>query len=353
MSRSISRPVRQALGSNKLDFYGASYPAVDAQAYAGSLSDTCVGRASTHRSRCRLRSLLRVFPAGRSRARFAWSAAIRALLRGPPRRSDELASLASDCDGTQSTEWVTTRMETRIPCTHGGLPRQIVFMTRAFAPAARSQPRPARFARRPHTALRLAAEKTSRSSSRVQRSTLLSVGDSFARSCTDLRFPWNQQRADRAAPRAMGRRGERPGERRLRAFLGERLVGTPSPRPLPRPPCNRVAGTKSPGSSPPFPRDETSRMSPALVLSGDLDAGTTTADAKRVARLFPGSRVRRESRIPGHHTAATHGSTAPSRSSFSSWASSQPATQAVASSNEFRLPRLGRSPKRRARRGGE
>ena len=82
---------------------------------------------------------------------------------------------------------------------------------------------------------------------------------------------------------------------------------------------------------------------PVLVLSGDLDTGTTTSDAKRVAKLFPEGRFI-EIANSGHHTLFNARGDCSAAIIDSFIESFTPGDTSCATSNEFVFPALGRFP---------
>jgi hypothetical protein len=93
----------------------------------------------------------------------------------------------------------------------------------------------------------------------------------------------------------------------------------------------------------PVPADGDYPKVPTLVLSGDLDSITPTANAKRVAKLFPGSRFV-EIANSGHNTAFNFRSDCAGSMVVSFIDQLSPGDTSCARSNEFVIPAIGRFP---------
>ena len=171
--------------------------------------------------------------------------------------------------------------------------------------------------------------------------TTFSAGDSWARSCTDLPFPWRksasiEQRRMQWEDEVEDLEDDDFGPFSVDAWLA------PPPLSVFPDPCIAWPAPNRP-FEPAVPAGTRFADLPVLVLNGDLDTGTTTADAKRVARLFPRSRFV-ELANSGHNTLVNARSDCSAAIVGQFIESLTPGDTSCASSNEFVFPALGRFP---------
>jgi hypothetical protein len=172
---------------------------------------------------------------------------------------------------------------------------------------------------------------------------VFSVGDAFARSCADLRFPWdvNASVAQRQAQwqDAVDDRDRDDFEPfSVRAWLAPPPIG-PYPDPcIAWPAPNRPV-------EPVVPKHTRFPAVPTLVLAGEYDVGggTTSADDKRVARLFPDSTFV-EVANAGHHTNITRRFACAAELVVQFVEGLSLSDASCAGSNEFVFPAVGRFP---------
>jgi pimeloyl-ACP methyl ester carboxylesterase len=338
--------VRQALGIDKLNFYGGSYAAVDGQAYAAHFPD--------HLRSIVLDSPVRIVgfdPFAESSAE-----AIARTVRLICQRSANCR--ADHSDAADDLEWLARRLRKHPVDGTGydadGIPHT-VDVTEAFlakitwndaggyvavgeiAAAAHSLRRGDKV-----PLLRLAAENDfDIFEPETTDPTQFSAGDSWARSCTDLRFPWSTSASVEQRRAQWEDELEDLEEDDFGPFSVDAWLAPPPLSVFPDPCITWPAPTRP--FEPAVPAGTKFARLPVLVLSADLDTGTTTHDAKRVAKLFPGSRFV-EIANSGHHTLlnARFDCSAAIIGQFIE--SLTPGDTSCAPSNEFVFPALGRFP---------
>jgi pimeloyl-ACP methyl ester carboxylesterase len=301
--------VRAALGIDKLEFYGASYAGVDAQAYAarfGSHLDALVLDSpvkivdiddmarSTPPAMVRAVSLICKRSASCSADRSAPGALVSWLaqrLRRHPVRGVRVDS-AGKRDHVRVTEGTLAwrLLSSSFPL---GVDTEI---TAAAAALKSGDDTPL---------LRLAAETAGPligpfSGDRSSAVSAFSGGDNFARFCTDATFPWSKnaslavrRQQFESARAALAANTFAPFS--VSAWLAAAPVG-----PLGPDPCMSWPAP-APSVPPAVPAGAIFPSIPTLVLSGDLDTTVPSADARDVAKLFPDARFV-ELAGSGHHT---------------------------------------------------
>jgi pimeloyl-ACP methyl ester carboxylesterase len=295
--------LRAALGIERLEFYGASYSTVDAQAYAARFPERLsaivldspvkvVGYDSFYGTGAaaiaRAVELVCKRSVGCSRehrhasADLAWLAQ---RLRAQP-----LDGVGIDATGNPHQLHVTEGFLVRI-----GYNDQGAFVAYAEVAAAASALR----AGDPVPLLRLAAKSDDPFFGDEGDPTSFSNGDNAARFCIDQEPEW-----DKGAPPAarrlqweVARAALAPGS--FAPFSVEALTASP-PVGLQPDPCIAWPAPRA-GTPPAVPAGAVFPRIPVLVLVGDLDVGTPAADARSIAALFPKSRFV-EIANTGHHT---------------------------------------------------
>ena len=129
--------------------------------------------------------------------------------------------------------------------------------------------------------------------------TLFSLGDNSARFCTDQTFAWDKQSSESERRAQFEQARSKLDPNRFAPFS---VSGWLVPPPLgisPDPCIAWPAPTHSPEA--PIPPGTTVAGVPALVLTGELDAGLPPAESTQVTRMFPNSTVV-NLKGSGHHT---------------------------------------------------
>jgi pimeloyl-ACP methyl ester carboxylesterase len=340
--------VRSALGVDKLDFYGGSYASQDIQSYAVRFPEHL--RSAVLDSPFTLVGWDPFFHTG-----------VGAINRSIQLICDRSQSCAAEHrDALRSVAWLARRLR-RDPLEGtgrdaAGQPHDVrvtegfllwrLLLSENGGYVALSEIAAAAEALRAGDSvplLRLAAEHDEPLFGDEGNPTVFSAGHNFARFCTDAPQPWNKNA---------------PIPKRLRQFLAARaavpsdayapfsvdgwlapfptgVIGPdpcivwPAPERKPTPAIPR--GAKFPGDV------------PALVLSGDLDLNTPTADSIGLARAWPGSRFV-EIANSGHHTATHARSDCADPMIVTFIAELEPGDTSCASDTQPWFPAVGRFP---------
>jgi pimeloyl-ACP methyl ester carboxylesterase len=297
--------VRAALGVSQFDFYGGSYAGVDIQAYAARfpgrlrsvvLDSSVLLSVEDGWNSAEPAQVVKAVELVCERSPLCRSAnpdpvgELRWLVRRL--RAEPVDGVGRDADGGTHRLHVTEAMLAALLQNEaGGL------LVQGEIPAA------ARALRVGDSAplLRLAAENDFPAFHGVTSDpTSLSLGDNFARFCTDGTFQWDKSGspAQRRAQFEQAREALNPD--RFAPFsldawvvpaplgyLPDLCIGWPAPTHSPEPPV--PAGTKAPGL-------------PALVLTGDLDLSVPPAESTQLTGMFPQASVVSLAES-GHHTA--------------------------------------------------
>ena len=296
--------VRRALGYPKIAYYGASYSAVDAQAYAAHFPgrvesivlDSPVKVAGFD-------PFYRSNPPEMARALDLVCARSASCSADHRRASDDLAWLARrlrqhPLDATAADATGTAH---ELHVTEGFLASHIMFNDSgafigfgelaAAATALRDGD--------PAPLLRLAADSDGPFFGDQGDPASFSSGDNAARYCTDMPFPWSK-----SAPVEVRRRQWQHARDALApdTFAPFSVDGwlAPPPDGLAPDPCIGWPAP-GPGVEPVLPPRASFPAVPVLVINGDLDMNTPSADARDVARRFPAARFV-ELADSGHHT---------------------------------------------------
>jgi pimeloyl-ACP methyl ester carboxylesterase len=291
--------VRRALGIAKLDLYGGSYAGQDVQSYAA--------RYPEH-----VRSAVLDSPLVMStfdRPGFVFDDFGTDLARAVPRIVRRLCSRSGNCSAERphprgDLAWLAQRLRNSpldgtgydaegnphsVHVTEGVLAWQIL-QAEDFSMTPQSEAAAAAGALRHGDEvplLRLAAEAEAPQGG-PGPATDFSVGDNFARFCTDGTFPWNK-----GAPEHVRRRQWR----HARSELGPNHFGIFSVHnwmdhavsPLSPDPCLAWPAPKR-HAPPPIPKHaDLPGQVPALILTGDLDLSVPPADSKPLIHLWPHS----------------------------------------------------------------
>jgi pimeloyl-ACP methyl ester carboxylesterase len=295
--------VRAALHVQRLDLYGASYAAVDVQAYA-------------FRFPHRLRAVVLDSPVPATDFDPWNTSTAGAIQRSVRLLCARSASCSADHpDGAAELSWLARRLRQR-PVDGVGYDAAAVahtlhvtesFLAAHIGPnanggfvAASELPAAARALRHgdPLPLLRLAADSDSSPFEDAGDPSHFSAGESLARFCTDNRFQW-----DRNAPIAERRaqwvsaRDALPRDR-FAPFSVEAWAVTDNFNPDP---CIAWPAP-SRHLEPPVPPGARFPNLPALILAGDLDTFVPLEDNRRVADQFPNRRFVTIANT-GHHTA--------------------------------------------------
>jgi pimeloyl-ACP methyl ester carboxylesterase len=347
--------VRAALGVSQFDFYGGSYAGVDIQAYAARFPDRL--RSAV------LDSSMRIDPSD------PWNSAEpaqivkavellcerSALCSGAnPNPADELAwlirrlraepveGIGLDADGVVHHVRVTeATLGAMLQLEDGGL------LVQGEVPAA------ARALRSDDSTplLRLAAENDFPSFSGGPRNpTVLSVGDAFARFCTDGRFQWDKagSPAQRRAQFDQARAALSPDRfdpfsldawvvPAPLGYLPDLCIGWPAPTHDPEPPV--PDGTVVPGL-------------PVLLLTGDLDLTVAPGVSTRLTGMFPNASVVSIAES-GHHTSFGFQSACAQRLVVRFVAARQPGNTSCAAHPTLIVPARDSFPRRASAQGPE
>ena len=286
--------VREALGIETLDFYGGSYAGMDIQAYAVRFPD-------------RLRSAVLDSPVTLSPYDFdaptvnAINRAVRLICaRSQTCRADHGNAL-------DDVAWLARRLRDRplegVGPDAAGEPHQVrvtegvllwrILTSDAGGFVAVSEVAAAAAALRdgdPVPLLRLAAEGDGSILADEGEPTEFSAGHNSARFCTDTPMPWDKDASGAARLQQWREARDALAEDvfapySIDAWLAPAPIGPLGPDLCIAwaPPGRDVEPPIPPGAT--FPRSV-----PALVLSGDLDSNTPTADARRLAKAWPNSR---------------------------------------------------------------
>jgi pimeloyl-ACP methyl ester carboxylesterase len=342
--------VRQALGIDQLDFYGASYAGVDAQAYAARFPD--------HLRTIVLDSPVKIvgFDPFSESAPPAIERAVRLIC-------ERSANCSADHgDAGDDLEWLARRLRRHpldgVGYDPNGSPHtvhvsegflaKIAYDDPSNSPADSEIAAAARSLRHGDGTplLRLAAEGDFEIfAPESDDPTVVSAGDNWARGCIDLSFPW-----DRSA--SLARRQvqweDAVGDLERDDFEPFSVKAWLSPPPLGvyPDPCIAWPAPNRPVELPVPARTKFADV-PTLALSGDYDngGGTTSADVKRVARLFPGSRFV-EIANASHHTVITRRFECAASIVVQFVEQLAPGDTSCAQSNEFVIPAVGRFPEK-------
>jgi pimeloyl-ACP methyl ester carboxylesterase len=296
--------VRRALGIKKLDLYGRSYAGVDVQSYAA--------RFPRH-----VRSAVLDTPmvTGTFNAPGSEFDDVRTdIARAVPRVADLLCARSASCSAERQTArgdlaWLARRLRHRALDGTGydaqGTPHQ-VRVTEGFLAWIILQAEDSNFTSLSEIGaaadalragdrvplLRLAAEGDAANAANADGGdpTAFSVGDNFARACTDLAFSWDEDSPISTRLRQWQRARNALPPDRFGLFSVEGWLARPTSRVAPDPcivwpaPRRRVPPPIPPGAKLP------GRV-PALVLAGDLDFGfpRSPADSKSLTHLWPHS----------------------------------------------------------------
>jgi pimeloyl-ACP methyl ester carboxylesterase len=301
--------VRAALGINTFEFYGASYAAVDVQAYAS--------RFASHLHAIVLDSPVKIVDVD-DLSRSTPPAIVRAISL-VCRRS---AGCSADQPAPRATlSWLARRLRHHpvvgvgiastgqrhhLRVTEATLAWRL--MTSSFPPTVYTEIIAAAAALKSGDdvpLLRLAANTAGPLvgpfiGDRSSAPSAFSGGDNFARFCTDTTFPWSKD-----APIDLRRQQFESVKAGLAPntfapfSVGAWLSGSPV-GPLGPDACVTWPAP-APSVPPAIPAGTTFPSIPTLVLSGDLDINVPTADARDVAKLFPDARFI-ELAGSGHHT---------------------------------------------------
>jgi pimeloyl-ACP methyl ester carboxylesterase len=296
--------VRNALGVDKIDFYGGSFAGMDIEAYAarfpqhlrsvvldspvvlsagGPFNPLMAPQSAAVVKRVCERS------ATCSTANRNPAASLRALIRRL--RAKPVKGVGRDATGAKHHLTVTeARLARMLQSDAGG------FVVQGEIPAAWSALRHGDSA----PLLRLAAENDSSIfESDGSPAETFSVGDNIARYCTDQTFQWDKSasEADRRTQFAAARAALRPDA--FAPFSVNAWVQPPPFGLLPDPCIGWPAPTHA--LEAPVPAGTVTQGVPALIVTGDLDLSVAPSESAQAARQFPESTiVSLES--SGHHT---------------------------------------------------
>ena len=339
--------VREALGIEHLDLYGGSYAAQDFQAYSVRFPD-------------HIRSIVLDSPftsLGYDTFFETTAEAAVRTIRLICKRSETCS--ADHRDAVDELEWLAKRLRKR-PIDGVGFDadgvQHTVHITEAFLAnklatsdaggyLAPSELAAAAEALREEgdrvPLLRLAAENDFPFFVGEPDPTSFSAGDNWARFCTDAKFPWRKSASIEQRHAQYEDEVEDLDRDEFDPFSIDAWLAPPpdgvSPEPCivwPAPDRKLEAPVPARGDYP---------DAPTLVLSGDLDSVTTSADARRVAALFPDSRFL-EVANSGHHTALNFRSDCVGPIVVSFIAEFSPGDTSCTRSNEFVVPARGRFP---------
>jgi pimeloyl-ACP methyl ester carboxylesterase len=338
--------VRQALGIDQLDLYGASYASVDAQAYAAHFPE--------HLRSVVLDSPVRIvgFDPFAASSTEAIARATRLICkRSASCRADhsnaarDLAWLAKrlrkhpvdgtgfDADGIAHTVHVTEAFLAKIAWNDAGGYVGVSEIAAAADSLRDGDKVPI---------LRLAAENDFEIfEPEFTDPAEFSAGESWARACTDLRFPWRTSASIEQRRAQWEDAVEDLENDDFEPFSVDAWLAPPPLSVFPDPCIAWPAPSRS--FEPAVPDKSRIGDFPVLVLSGDLDTGTTTEDAKRVAKLFPNSRFV-EIANSGHHTLVNARNECSAAIVVQFIDALTPGDTSCKSSFDFTFPALGRFP---------
>jgi pimeloyl-ACP methyl ester carboxylesterase len=297
--------VRRALGLKRLNFYGGSYAAVDIQSYAVRFPR-------------RLRSAVLDSPVTISPYDFD-APTVQAINRAVRLICARSRACAGErADALDSVAWLARRLRHQpvegVGFDAAGEPHQLrvteafllwrILVSDSGGYVSVSEIAAAGDALRAGDdvpLLRLAAEGDGPLLRDEGEPTVFSAGHNFARFCSDQPMAWDKHAAFATRLRQwLEARAALPRDSFAPYSIDAWLAPVPTGYLGPELCIAWPAPTRS--AEPPIPAGATFPGSvPALVLSGDLDSNTPTADARGLAKAWPGSRFV-ELADSGHHT---------------------------------------------------
>ena len=338
--------VRAALGIEHLNLYGGSYAAEDFQAYSVRFPD-------------HIRSIVLDSPFTTLNYDPFFETVAEAVVRAIRlicKRSENCS--ADHRDAEDDLEWLAERLRKRpldgVGYDADGVPHT-VHVTEAIlankiatsdaggflAPAELAAAAKALHDGDRAPLLRLAAEIDFPIFEVFDPPAVFSAGDNWARFCADAEFPWSESASIERRRAQFHNAGEDLDRDEFEPFSVDAWLAPPPEGISPEacivwPAANRALET-------PVPARGDYAEAPTLVLSGDLDAGTPTADAKRVVKLFPNGRLL-EIANSGHHTVLSFRFDCAVPIVINFIEQLEPGDTSCARSDEFVISALGRFP---------